>query len=621
MFDTDLTVAREAIASAGCLGPPHGDFLFVPPLVSLLRNRLLKAAARQVLVDYGDEVVEPLAYFMRDPEEDIWVRRHVPSTLALINTQRSMDVLLSALEDSDGFIRFKAVTAIERLRRTAPELTIDRTVIERQIQRETTRAFSALTLHHNLFVANSLDAKSLLAQALTEKHQRAENRMFRLLGLLYSPDDISAVRGALSASDTRLRSGAVEYLDNLLEGAFRRRVMLLVEDMPVAERIRRGNVLFKTRVRDVEDTVAQLIHDEDQVIAAAAIQLVEHREMWTLADDLEHALAHRDPHDWYVFEAASWALAGRRMPIDRRRALWLEPLPAVELANRLRMVPLFAFASVDELFRIAQLGKQVRHEPGRTIYEAGRSVDTIQFLLDGKVAAARPGGEVKEIAAPNVVGFEAVIEGSPAQKTMKAIDTTIALSLSTDEFLSLLSENVEIAQGIFRLMIERRGGPGWRTVMHGSIPPSLGSKIAGDALQPFDIIVLLQTSRLLERATATQLVGLANVAHPVNLTAGSDPLVGAEASTLVLLSGALRIERDGAPAENARPGDVIGIYETLGGMPLPVRAEVTEPGRGLRFIRSEVLDVLADDVGLLRGIFSGLLHAPEATSTPHLHDS
>ena len=81
MFDADLEVAREAIQSAGRLGPREGDFLFVPPLVSLLRNRLLKSAAREVLVGYGDDVVDPLAYFLRDPEEDIWVRRHVPSTL------------------------------------------------------------------------------------------------------------------------------------------------------------------------------------------------------------------------------------------------------------------------------------------------------------------------------------------------------------------------------------------------------------------------------------------------------------------------------------------------------------------------------------------------------------
>jgi hypothetical protein len=113
---------------------------------------------------------------------------------------------------------------------------------------------------------------------------------------------------------------------------------------------------------------------------------------------------------------------------------------------------------------------------------------------------------------------------------------------------------------------------------------------------------------------------LAAIARPVDLTPGTDPLAGSDSSALVVLKGDVRIERDGARAETASAGDVVGIYETLGGVTLPVRAEVVTPGHGLRFIRSEVIDVLADDIGLLRSIFSGLLRVPEATSSPHVHE-
>ena len=95
------------------------------------------------------------------------------------------------------------------------------------------------------------------------------------------------------------------------------------------EKVRRGNVLLKTRPRDVEETLLQLINDDDQVVAATAIEVVREQQLWALGDDVEHVLALRDPQDWYVFESASWALAERRMPASRRRELWLEPLPAV----------------------------------------------------------------------------------------------------------------------------------------------------------------------------------------------------------------------------------------------------------------------------------------------------
>ncbi len=126
-------------------------------------------------------------------------------------------------------------------------------------------------------------------------------------------------------------------------------------------------------------------------------------------------------------------------------------------------------------------------------------------------------------------------------------------------------------------------------------------------MQAVDRILLLQSSPLLSRATAAQLVGLAGIARPVTLKAGEDPVSGSEAGILVVLSGAVRVERDGAPPDTAETGDAIGIYETLGGVPFPVRAEVTQEGQALRFMRSDLFDLLADNIDLLQGIFSGLL--------------
>lgn len=609
MYDADVTVAREAIESAGRLGVA-GDFLFVAPLVSLMRNRLLKGAARHVLAGYGDDVLDALAYFMGDEEEDIWIRRHVPSTLAQIPTRRSLDLLVTALENDDGFLRYKAGAAIEQIRRVRPDFIIDPTVVERQVLLEAKRAFNAVTLYYNLFVAGNVDDTSVLAQALKEQRQRAINRIFRLLGLAHPPDDIGAVKAALGSSDPRLRSGATEYLDNLLSGEVRRRVMLLLEEMPADERVRKGNVIFKTRVRDVDDTIAQLIHDEDQVIATAAIQIVEHRQIWTLADDLEYALAHRDPRDWFVFEAASWALAARRMAPDRRRALWLEPLPAVELADRIRRIQLFDYASVDELFRIARLGRQMRYEPGRVIYEAGRAADSLQFLLDGRLSSDNTAGTTAEITAPAAIGFEAVLEGSPMAVTIRASEASITLSLTTEEFLSLLSENVEIAQGIFRMLIDTRGLPDWQTVMHATMPRRLDRNVSG-GLHAVDRILLLQSSPLLSRATAAELVGLARIARTIDLKVGVNPSTPSEASILIVLSGAVRVERDGIE-DTAEPGDAIGVYETLGGLPSTARVEVVTEGFALRLVRNDLFDLLADNVDLLQGIFSGLLRGGSA---------
>jgi ATP:ADP antiporter, AAA family len=599
MYDANLDVAREAMHSAGTLGA--SDFVFVAPLISLMRKRRLKASARGVLVGYGEAVVEPLAYFLNDKDEDKWIRRHIPSTLALIPSQRSLDVLLTALEHEDGFVRYKAVAGIDRLRRDRPDLKLDATVIERQILRETARAFNALTLHYNLFVAGGLDADALLARALMEKHSRALNRIFHLLELVHPAADVAAVRAALMRADARTRSGAIEYLDNLLKGEVRRRLLLLVEEMPEGERVRRGNALFKTRVRDVEDTLAQLVHDEQATISAAAIQLIERHQIWSLADDVEYVLAHRDPRDWAVFEAASWALAGRRVSAERRRILWLEPLPAVELADRLRRMPLFNYVSVDELFRIASLGRQVRYEAGRILNERGRPPEALQFLLDGQVVVEDE--SMRSIDAPAVLAFDNVLEGTPIAATMRTAITAICLSLNADEFLSLLAENVEIAQGVFRLLIETGGSP---AAIHAAPSASL-EQLAAAELQPVEFVRLLQANPLLSRATTGQLLALARIGRPVILKSSDDLSGEAQRSLVVVVSGSVRVHEEGRAPEMANVGDFVGITTALGGMPTASRVESIIGGNAIAFHRSELFELLADHIDLLQAIYSGLL--------------
>jgi AAA family ATP:ADP antiporter len=608
MYDANLEVAKAAIDSAGTLGA--GDFLFVAPLVSLLRNRRLKSSARAVLVGYGEDVVAPLAYFMRDREEDIWIRRHVPATLALLPFQSSVDALAHALDDTDGFLRFKATMALDRLRRDNAALVVEPKVVALHISAEAARAFSALTLHHNLFVAGGLDNRSLLARALTEKHARALNRTFNLLGLTQSQSDVAAVRYALKDPDTRTRSRAIEYLDNLLQGETRKRLMLLVDDMPAEERVRKGNVIYRTRARDVEDTVAQLLHDEDQSIASAAVLLVEERGLWSLADDLEHVLAHRDVRDQDVFEAASWALAANRVQAERRKQLWQEPLPAVELADRLRKVPLFDFTHVDELFRLARLGRQVRYEKGRAVYERGELVSSIQFLLDGCVTVTGPSG-VHAVAAPAALGFEELLEGSPMARAITAAERSITLSLTADEFLALLSENVELAEGIFRMLIATHDLGAGHTRIPGNLPPDMK---AVAHLRPIDRVLLLQSSPLLARATAAQLWRLSSIARESTVAAGAEALPkGSEASILIVLSGTLTVD-SAAGAETADTGDVLGMYETLAGSGMGATITAITEARLLRIDRGGLFELLADHTDLLQGIFSMLL--PRSASAP-----
>jgi CRP-like cAMP-binding protein len=570
-----------------------------------------------VLVGYGEPAIEPLAHFLRDRREDIWVRRHLPATLALMPGQRTLDLLVDTLADPDGFLRYKVITAIETMHRDHPRLVIHREPIEALAMTECLRYFNALTLHANLTQGQAFGADTLLVRALEEKQRRMRERVFRLLGLIYPRADIGAAWFALEHGDARRRASASEYLDNELSGALRKRVLLMIDDMPQDERVRRTNVMFRTRQRSAEDTLAQLIHDDDQVVAACAIHLAAERGVWELASDMEHALAHREVRDWYVFEAASWALAASRMPTDQRRARWLEPLPTVELAGRLRRVPLFDYLSVDELFRFAGTARQVRYERGRTVYPAGLEPDTLQFLIDGEVRF----DDGARLTAPGPLAFEEMLEGRPLQAGVLAVDVAVTLSLTQGEFLTLLSDNIDIAHGLFKMLIDGQGGTGWKGVVHGRLPEPAVRGAEG-ALLPTERVLLLQGNPLFAGATGGQLVRLAAIAREVPLVPGTALVRESDDLAIyVVVRGALTVEAPGGSPVAVQPGDAIGIYETLADQPAEATVRVSQGGIAVRIDGRDLFDLLADHVDLLQGLFSALLRSGQASPAVESADS
>jgi AAA family ATP:ADP antiporter len=605
LYDPAQDVAEQALASVRDLGPV--DALFVPALVTLLRNRQLKGPARDVLIGYGEPVVDALAFILADRDEDVWIRRHIPATLARISSQKSVDALIAALGDPDGFLRFKAIAGLQTLRHTDAPLTFHQQPIERATLAEGRRYFTYLSLYHNLFERGGLPADTMLARALTEKMNRSLNRAYLLLEVLYPWRDIAAARWTLEHGDPRSRASASEYLDNLLTGPIRKQIMPALEDLPREEKVRRGNVLLRTRPRDVEESLLQLINDDDEVVAASAIDLVAAQQRWSLAEDIEHVLAHRDARDWFVFEAASWALAERRLSAERRRELWREPLPAAALAARIRALPLFGAVSVDELFRIAGTGRQVRHDPGRVLLQEGLVSPAVHILLDGQVILTRQGEAPSTVTAPAALGLDEALQGLPAAVSARAMDLVVTLAISLDEFRTLLADNTDLVRGLFATLSEGAGPNAGMPVMPTGAAAEL-AQLADGGLSPLEKALALQRVPIFSRIHAAEMLDLAQITRTVPIAAGSRLFeASAGAALWVVLSGELTLEDDrGNPAGAAHGGDVLGLGTLLTGAPIGRAADGARAGIALRIDREEFFELMEGRPALLQQFFGAL---------------
>jgi CRP-like cAMP-binding protein len=373
-------------------------------------------------------------------------------------------------------------------------------------------------------------------------------------------------------------------------------------------------VLLKTRPRDSEETLLQLINDDDQVVAATAIDFVREHRMWALAGDIEHVLAHRDARDWYVFEAASWALAEHRMPAERRRELWHEPLPAAELAGRLRHLPLFASVTIDELFRIASTARQVRHDPGAVLLHEGAVPEATHLLIDGRVVATARDRDPAVLHAPAAIGFAETLSGMPMEGTLRTEGRAVTLAIPTTELRTLLSNNTDLVSGLFTTLadtMEAGAGP----LQHTGAAPDL-ERLARGGLSPVERVLALQRVPLFSRVSAEEMRQLAEIVEVVNYEPGATLFPESAAPALwVILSGDVALSGNaerGWPAATAGAGDVIGAVATLAGRQLGVSATAARPGVALRLDHGDLFALLGERPDLLRQMFSGLFR-PEST--------
>lgn len=294
LYDADPQVVRRAIdavsarVARGSVSP-----LYVPILVSHLHHRKLKHEARSALVGFGESIIPALQHFMNDAQEEIWVRRALPKTIARIGGRGALVALTDSLDAQDHFLRRKVIEALLTLGARDRRLRPRRAAIEAQLAAECRGHLRALV---DLVSLGGLSGRAagveqpqngsphLLERLLAERMDDHRSNLFNLLALIHSPRDIRAAFKSLESGRPRLRAHALEYLDNLLAGEVRRLVFAVIDDLPAEERLRHARRLFGLAPADAATTLGRLAAqrpngDADAAwLTAAALQYIhDHR--------------------------------------------------------------------------------------------------------------------------------------------------------------------------------------------------------------------------------------------------------------------------------------------------------------------------------------------------------
>jgi AAA family ATP:ADP antiporter len=310
-----VEVVQAAVTSAG----QTRETEFIPILVSYLNNKTVRKFASSALAEFGEEIIDDLIEHLTDPGENRNIRTSIPKVLALVDSQKSVNILVSNLDQSDLRIRYEIIKALNRLKTHYPILKFDEKQVEEGILIETKDYLKMITIlyttgkYDTIKSGDSLKkgennieaARQLLINALEEKLDNNLERIFRLLGLKFQPEDMFNAYMGITSSRSHLRANAVEFLDNVLNSHLKKFIIPIVETSSVNLLIDQSQELFGFDVPSEPECFTQLLEGNDNWLKVCSMYLMSELHETQCISGIENLLNDSDP---IVMETAEFAL-------------------------------------------------------------------------------------------------------------------------------------------------------------------------------------------------------------------------------------------------------------------------------------------------------------------------
>ncbi len=238
MQDEDPEVVKQAILSAGNTMSPE----FINKLSVFLEQTIYKEQAKTAFLNYGPYIIESFGEIIRNETWSLDLLHEIPSVAEKIGTQASVELLFNLLDHNDIGLKLEALRSLNNLKINHSQLRFHHKDVFRRIMEEAhlyMETLAALYMQTSAIKKDeSPDEEKLQKQAeartglifLLERRLDGNlERIFRLLGLKYPPDDIFNIYQGLQSKKEDTRINAVEFLDNLLETNLKRVLIPIVE--------------------------------------------------------------------------------------------------------------------------------------------------------------------------------------------------------------------------------------------------------------------------------------------------------------------------------------------------------------------------------------------------------
>jgi len=285
------------------------DPTLVQHIIPFLKEKRFRPTVIAAFKHYGPQVLPLLRNNVQEKLLPLSVIRFIPMAMQSFYSKEAVHQLLSILTDNDLTVRLEVVRALSAIRSTHPQLKFNRYKVVSVIFDECKLHHQTLSSMHTQIIISyrnrtkskkeigdaERDARTSLLELLERRLDSGLERIFKLLGLRYQQKDVAIAYEGLLSQKQEAQHNAIEFLDNLLTGELKRKLLPIIEESALDISSEEELQKIKHKIPSELECFKLLLHGNDLKIKLAVLYLIAQQKEPRYLSIVEGHLNDADP--------------------------------------------------------------------------------------------------------------------------------------------------------------------------------------------------------------------------------------------------------------------------------------------------------------------------------------
>jgi AAA family ATP:ADP antiporter len=432
----------------------------IPSVIDCLSCPQLRTDARGLLKTYpAEKVIAAMDRACYLPETSTDHQIEIIRTLRVYPDLNSIHCLVSLFNESSTPIQAEAVDTLLEIARQNP---LPASVLN-QFQREGSKLAREIYEDYQLLSRIDKTSETLLLRDLFKNEIRRLVRiLFKLLVMRAPETPVETYLIYVQSGDMSKIPDLLEVLENILPKNESGWMIPLISPMSIKDRYLAGRRYFRDLPNDLNTRLLRWIQSPNEWFSGVALDYALSQDLVTLLEEV----------DWTSFSDGGLQseIIGRDIMLKKGVLSKLPGFPEARFRDAqkesnmlstlektiiLKGTALFKGISGEELFHVAQAMEEERLDKGSVFFRKGDVGDCLYVIVSGEILIHVDDLEVRRHVKGDYFGEMALLDGRPRSASATAVDETLLLKISREDFYDIMMSRHDVLQGVLKMMTER----------------------------------------------------------------------------------------------------------------------------------------------------------------------